>query len=399
LQDKLKIKNLHLAESLPDSIVNIEDKIRNNMFTWRGQFSPQLIEHILINYSSKNDVVFDPFVGSGTVLYECALNKLEASGCEINPAAVSFAKIYELVNQPKEKINNALKQLDSIIYSHIDDLPLFNNSETTVFEEQLIDVLNNTENEIMKIILMAYVTGMDFKTKKTDTKRIHSVWNSLKNNINNLPYSNKKISCYQSDSRKSPLQDNSVNLVITSPPYINVFNYHQNYRKSVELIGIDVLKIAKSEIGANRKFRQNRFLTVVQYCMDISQVFIELRRVCKTNAKIIFIVGRESNVKKTAFKNAKLITSVASQCGFNLEGSQERVFKNKFGNLIYEEILRFSINRHFLNSKLDFGRDIGRKALNDALSYANSDVITDIKDAYIKSKNIKTSPILEAKGI
>ncbi|WP_069470275.1 hypothetical protein [Candidatus Marithrix sp. Canyon 246] len=133
--------------------------------------------------------------------------------------------------------------------------------------------------------------------------------------------------------------------------------------------------------------------------MDISQVFIELRRVCKTNAKIIFIVGRESNVKKTAFKNAKLITSVARQCGFNLEGSQERVFKNKFGNLIYEEILRFSINRHFLNSKLDFGRDIGRKALNDALSYANSDVITDIKDAYIKSKNIKTSPILEAKGI
>jgi DNA modification methylase len=369
------------------------------MFTWRGQFSPQLIEHILINYSSKNDVVFDPFVGSGTVLYECALNKLEASGCEINPAAVSFAKIYELVNQPKDKINNALKQLDSIIYSHIDNLPLFNNSEKTVFEEQLIDILNNTENEIMKIILMAYVTGMDFKTKKTDTKRIHSVWNSLKNNINNLPYSNKKISCYQSDSRKSPLQDNSVNLVITSPPYINVFNYHQNYRKSVELIGIDVLKIAKSEIGANRKFRQNRFLTVVQYCMDISQVFIELRRVCKTNAKIIFIVGRESNVKKTAFKNAKLITSVAKQCGFNLEGSQERVFKNKFGNLIYEEILRFSINRYFLNSKLDFGRDIGRKALNDALSYANSDVITDIKDAYIKSKNIKTSPILETKGI
>lgn len=389
MQEKLKIKNLHLAESLPDSIVNIEDKIRNNMFTWRGQFSPQLIEHILINYSSQNDVVFDPFVGSGTVLYECALNKLEASGCEINPAAVSFAKIYELVNQPKDKINNALKQLDSIIY----------NSEKTVFEKQLIDLLNNAENEIMKKILMAYITGMDFKTKKTDTKRIHSVWNSLKNNINTLPYSNKKISCYQSDSRKSPLQDHSVNLVITSPPYINVFNYHQNYRKSVELIGIDVLKIAKSEIGANRKFRQNRFLTVVQYCMDISQVFIELRRVCKTNAKIIFIVGRESNVKKTAFKNAKLITSVARQSGFNLEGSQERVFKNKFGNLIYEEILRFSINRHFLNSKLDFGRDIGRKALNDALSYANSDVITDIKDAYIKSKNIKTSPILEAKGI
>lgn len=33
-------------------------------------------------------------------------------------------------------------------------------------------------------------------------------------------------------------------LLITSPPYINVFNYHQKYRRSVEALGYDVLAIA-----------------------------------------------------------------------------------------------------------------------------------------------------------
>ncbi|MEJ2456542.1 MAG: DNA methyltransferase, partial [Candidatus Thiodiazotropha sp.] len=77
-------KNLELAQSLPASVVNIEDKSRSNLFTWRGQFSPQLIEQLLLNYAKSNYSVFDPFLGSGTVLYECALLGLKASGTEIN---------------------------------------------------------------------------------------------------------------------------------------------------------------------------------------------------------------------------------------------------------------------------------------------------------------------------
>ena len=70
------------------------------------------------------------------------------------------------------------------------------------------------------------------------------------------------------------INNDSIDFVITSPPYINVFNYHQNYRKSVEATGFNVLEVARSEIGSNRKFRSNRFLTVIQYALDIYQVFV-----------------------------------------------------------------------------------------------------------------------------
>ena len=55
-----------------------------------------------------------------------------------------------------------------------------------------------------------------------------------------------------------------------------MFNYHQKYRRSVEALDCNILAIARSEIGSNRQNRGNRFLTVIQYCLDPG-LFMNLR--------------------------------------------------------------------------------------------------------------------------
>jgi len=75
--------------------LDIVEKTRTNLFPWRGQFSPQLIEIILSAYCLPNSVILDPFVGSGTVLLEAGILEFEAYGFEINPAAWILSKIYE----------------------------------------------------------------------------------------------------------------------------------------------------------------------------------------------------------------------------------------------------------------------------------------------------------------
>ena len=389
------LKNQVLSESLSQSIVNIEEKSRSNLFTWRGQFSPQLIEALLIAYAKDGDRVFDPFLGSGTVLYEAGLLGLSASGCEINPAAVSFAKVYELIGEPIKTRSKSLAQIEEFVKQYTTDLPLQPTREILNFESDLLAYHASCRDKTTKIILNAFVVGLDFESKKTDLKRILSVWGVLRSNIESFSSTNTKLKCFEADARKSPLETDSVDFVITSPPYINVFNYHQNYRKSVEILGVDVLEVAKSEIGSNRKFRGNRFLTVVQYCMDMSQVFEELKRVCTRDAKIIFIVGRESNVRKTPFYNSDLLVKVAQACGLKLEGKQPRVFGNKFGVAIYEDILRFSIESKELNTAaIDTARAIGIKGLKAALKIAPDDVIAELEDAVQKAKQIQPSPFL-----
>ena len=140
---------------------------------------------------------------------------------------------------------------------------------------------------------------MDFHKPDLLLGRTFREWNRLTSLVLSLPFSTHGIEAIHSDARNIPLTDSSVNLVITSPPYINVHNYHQQYRASMESLQWNLIEVAKSEIGSNRKFRGNRFLTVVQFCLDIAQTIRELLRVCDSDAQIIFIVGRESNVRKT----------------------------------------------------------------------------------------------------
>lgn len=107
--------------------------------------------------------------------------------------------------------------------------------------------------------------------------------------------------CYLMDARQMSIAADTIDAIITSPPYINVFNYHQNYRAATELLGWHPLEAARSEIGANRKHRMNRFLTVVQYCLDMSQCIDDMARTLRTGAPLVIVLGRESKVLGAPF--------------------------------------------------------------------------------------------------
>ena len=98
-------------------------------------------------------------------------------------------------------------------------------------------------------------------------------------------------------------------LMIDDPmlPYINVFNYHQNHRAILEVLGWDMLEVAYSEIGSNRKNRGNRFKTVIQYCLDMELTLKSFWECLENDGLVIFVIGRESNVRKIPFYNGVIV--------------------------------------------------------------------------------------------
>lgn len=96
--------------TIEQSLLNIENKLRSNLLPWTGQFSPQLVEVLLAEYASDDSLVLDPFAGSGTILCECGRRGLQAYAIEINPAAYSMARTYQLMNrQPHDRWQAILK--------------------------------------------------------------------------------------------------------------------------------------------------------------------------------------------------------------------------------------------------------------------------------------------------
>jgi len=382
-------------QPIPQEKLDIIEKNRANLFAWRGQFSPQLIETILTYYCPSNSVILDPFVGSGTVLLEASYLSLEAYGFEINPAAYIMSHTYEFINDSQKK--EVLKNLRNIIDQEF-PLRIFEVSDQV---ENLVDKLQNTRNMLpdrSKVLFDALVIILDVCKNKITQEFIQKKFSHLINIITNLPYSQKPIRVGLSDARSLPLKNNQIDFVVTSPPYINVFNYHQNYRQSAEILGWDLLKIAKSEIGSNRANRSNRFYTVVQYCLDMGDILKELARVSKQQARIVLIVGQESNVLGVPFYNADIIEKIGIKAKlFQKVLRQKRKFKNKFGKVIIEDIINFiNLNNQVSQEVIEqISREVAFEVLESSRLFVSSENQLCLESAIAKVNNIQKTPILD----
>lgn len=382
-------------QPIPQEKLDIIEKNRANLFVWRGQFSPQLIETILSFYCPSNSVILDPFVGSGTVLLEASYLSLEAYGFEINPAAYIMSRTYEFINDSQKK--EVLKNLRNIVDQEF-PLRIFEVSDQV---ENLVDKLQNTRNMLpdrSKVLFDALVILLDVCNNKITQEFIQKKFLHLSNIITKLPYSQKPLRVGLSDARSLPLKNNQIDFVVTSPPYINVFNYHQNYRQSAEILGWDLLKIAKSEIGSNRANRSNRFYTVVQYCLDMGDILKELARVSKQQARIVLIVGQESNVLGVPFYNADIIEKIGVKTKlFQKVLRQKRKFKNKFGKVIIEDIINFiNLNNQVSQEVIEqISREVAFEVLESSRLFVSSENQLCLESAIAKVNNIQKTPILD----
>lgn len=367
------------------SQLNISERTRTSILPWKGQFSPELIEYLINHSCAESTCVYDPFCGSGTVLFESILMNKHSVGTEVNPAAwylSSLITLSKLSSRDRKHLLETLTRFESMTNCHIELLKFIKNDDSLFSEKialscSLLLGMKNSANFSPEIIQKGIIA-----VKKVITK---------------LPITDNNAICHLEDARNNSIPSQSVDAVITSPPYINVFNYHQNYRPAIELLDWKPLEAAKSEIGANRKHRQNRYLTVIQYCLDMSQVLDEISRVCKHDSPLILVVGRESNVLGTAFKNSALIQDIMTQRNdISFIQSEERKFLNMYGQVIYEDVLIAKKNSiPPLKASIEIARQVGLVAIKNVIKDNKSDNIKLLNDVIEKSSKIMPSTFLE----
>jgi hypothetical protein len=380
---------------IPKENLDIVEKTRSNLFAWRGQFSPQLIEVILSAYCPSNSVILDPFAGSGTVLLEAGILEFEAYGFEINPAAWILSRTYEFINESQKQ--EAIKTIRNLINREFPFRIFETGSQVHDLSQKIKNIRSELDRETTKIF-DALVILLDIANSKITNEFIQSKFTDLTGVIEKFPFSKKQIRVGLSDARSLPLKNEQIDFVVTSPPYINVFNYHQNYRRSAEILGWDLLKIAKSEIGSNRANRGNRFYTVIQYCLDMADTLRELSRVTKDEARIVFVVGHESNVLGVPFYNADIIEKIGVSSNlFHKALRQKREFKNKFGKIIREDIINFlNLKNECCKDVLEqIARQVALDVLKSSFSLVSSKNLESLEDAINKVQDIGRTPTLD----
>jgi 16S rRNA G966 N2-methylase RsmD len=398
--DGLSLRDYPLdRQEIAPSILNIETKERSNLLPWKGQFSPQLVEAVLRRFAHNGASILDPFCGSGTVLHEAGRLGMSATGFEINPAAFVLSRTYHQINRTKEQRETTLSNVGLVLEREL--LPrngLFGTgtgAPSAGVKQKLVNIVSGSSGDVRELLETIIVLADFFHD--IDEKKAHKIWNRVQSLVRGLPESAEPIGVHHQDCRTA-CNSPDVDLVLTSPPYINVYNYHQQYRASTQALGWNLLGVARSEIGSNRKHRANRFLTVIQYCLDIAECISVVAGATKDSAMLIFVVGRESNVRGIPFYNSEIVARLAVEAvGLNISLRQERVFTNRFGQRIYEDILYFEKRKVIQRTTGAAARNVARSVLKCAFQVSNdATVISDLEEALHRAGDISSSPIFKS---
>src|SRR3989344_2417826 len=88
----LNLDNWKESEILTDSlwIIPERDKTGKHNGFYHGNFIPQIPRQLILRYTKKNEIVFDPFLGGGTTAYEAENLNRNFIGIDIQKKLVDY---------------------------------------------------------------------------------------------------------------------------------------------------------------------------------------------------------------------------------------------------------------------------------------------------------------------
>lgn len=140
----------------------------------------------------------------------------------------------------------------------------------------------------------------------------------------------------RADAQRMPLDDESVDAVVTHPPYIGSIPYAEYGYLSLTWLGYDANALDDVLTGGNRQSRD----VVERFEAAFSIALSECRRVLRSRRYAFFLLGTPT-VRGRRIDLPHMAKRLATMCGFSVDAEASRRGVNRRANLMGEESLLF----------------------------------------------------------
>lgn len=260
----------------------------HGLFPYRGKFHPQLIKGILnVLKLQPGDVVLDPMCGSGTLNVEASTIGIDSIGIEKSPFCVLMSKVkYESL-----KVNSAI--LSSVINNQNKSYKILIKNKRLPKEFEFVNIFDPEKT----ITLLAFFDAMGYArrcAKSIDVlfpkviKRYAAQIISFTEARDKLNLKIAKARFELGDARSLPIDNDSIDGIITSPPYSFAIDYAENDRPQLEYLDYDIASLKDGMVGLKGKTRKEK---LANYFEDMDKVLSEMARVLKIGKYAVIIIG------------------------------------------------------------------------------------------------------------
>ncbi len=224
----------------------------HGLFPYRGKFHPQLIKALInIIGIKKGQTILDPMCGSGTANIEASLMGINSHAIDLSPFCQFMTKVkYNSLSIDIELLKGISNKSEQLFdFFNVDDA-----------RAQLRRITDNTKLKVYELALLAFLDALGYSKRVVSSSHKQLFTKVLKRYedtiVNFILNSSKYISDLGSvnilkdaTSTGIPLEDNSVDGVITSPPYSFAIDYVKNDEAQLNFLGYDVNDIRSKMIG------------------------------------------------------------------------------------------------------------------------------------------------------
>lgn len=293
------------------------------IYPYKGKFHPQMIRALMNIIKIQNgETLFDPFVGSGTAVLEAQILGINAIGLDISPLCVLISKVK----------TESVDVLDEI--KKYKDFYLFKKGGTEPNDERVKNFYKVAE-------MMAHSDqsrrGKNFESSfVSDALKMIASVEDYRNAIkkHNLKIGKTKI--LEGDARKINLKDESVDGIITSPPYSIALNYVANDAHSLKALGYDLDKIKEDFIGV----RGTGLNKLELYDKDMEKAYSEMYRVLKKDKYCVVVIGNVT-FQGQEINTTQNVIDYCEKIGFKTIKKMEKIIYGLYNVMQKEYILIF----------------------------------------------------------
>jgi DNA methylase len=382
--------------------VQDRDRTVHDWYRFVLSYPPHLVQHYLEEFGiDRGQQVLDPFCGTGTTVVECKKRGIASLGVEANPmaqfaGAVKLdwtpdpdqllaaaqriaAKTEAILTQEGDRLRSLPEESQKILLKHgkdktssISPLPLH---KTLVLLEQIAQDESDSSHQRLAVAkaLVSGIGNLRFGPEVGVTKAkadapVVEHWlqqvETMAADLRSLqPLRPTPAQVFQADARQilQVLQPNSIDAIITSPPYPNEKDYTRTTRLESVLLGFirnkaelrrfkeglmrsntrnvfkaddddrwvsqhpEIQQIAQEiedrriSLGKTSGFERVYYRAVKLYFGGMAKHLADLRYVLRPGAQLAYVVGDQKSYLQVMIRTGNLLGEIAVGLGYELE--------------------------------------------------------------------------------
>jgi site-specific DNA-methyltransferase (cytosine-N4-specific) len=294
----------------------------HGLHPWAAKYIAELPRTVIAEHTNERNTVLDPFCGSGTTLVEGALLGRKTIGIDSNPIAalISRAKTHALDTASIERARELIARVER---SQPSELPA--HEQASSFEQhwfqpgmsrELAWLRDTCESEndatlrdfflcVLSSVIVA-ASNQDSETRYTAKAKEHPDGYALERFARKLRSAIKSMEEFAKSSRarRNPsvvhaidatnlaqvIDENTIDLIVTSPPYPNSYDYYLYHKLRMWWLGFDHKAVQRNEIGSRHEHSSQR-ASVDVFSARITPVLAAMAKVLKPSKLAYLFVG------------------------------------------------------------------------------------------------------------